>query len=57
MGCAMNLLTCYPGCADKPMRQGCHSIIGSSGRLSRDERRALERIYAAKTRETLKGTT
>jgi hypothetical protein len=44
----------WPGCADALFRQGCHSIIGSSGRLSRDERRALEREYAAKTRETLK---
>jgi hypothetical protein len=44
----------WPGCADTPMRQGCHSIIGSSGKYNRDERRKLEREYAAKTRETLK---
>ncbi len=44
----------WPGCADTPLRQGCHSIIGSSGQYTKDQRRELEARYAAQTRETLK---
>ena len=43
----------WPGCADVPGRQGCHSLIGSSGIFSREMRRELESRYSAQTRETL----
>jgi hypothetical protein len=46
-------LTCFPLCADSPGRQGCHSLIGASGMFTRDQRRALEQGYAAKTRGRL----
>ena len=46
-------LTCFPLCADTPGRQGCHSLIGASGKFTRDQRRALETTYAAATRQTL----
>jgi hypothetical protein len=46
-------LTCYPLCADSPGRRGCHSVIGASGAFTRDQRRALEAGYAAKTRKAL----
>lgn len=34
----------WPGCAQ------CHHLIGSTGKLGRDERRRLEAEYAARTR-------
>ncbi len=46
-------LTCFPLCADTPLRQGCHSMIGASGSFTRDQRRTLEKTYAAQTRATL----
>ena len=42
--------TCYPACATQPGRPGCHDIIGASGALEKETRRALEVIYAARTR-------
>lgn len=44
----------FPACADGPGRRGCHSLIGSSGLFTRDQRRALEANYAALTREAAK---
>lgn len=41
--------TCYPLCADRPGAMGCHSIIGASGRYTKNERRALELQYASAT--------
>lgn len=46
--------TCYPACADGPMRQGCHSLIGSRGLFSRDQRRTIEQNHARKTREAIR---
>jgi len=46
-------LTCYPACADRPGIVGCHSMIGASGSMSRDQRRTLEAQYAADTREII----
>lgn len=37
--------TCFALCADGPGRQGCHSLIGASGKFTRDQRRTLERTY------------
>ena len=42
--------TAFPLCADRPGTVGCHSLIGASGKWSRDERRALEIEYGSKTR-------
>jgi hypothetical protein len=46
--------TCFPLCADGPGRRGCHSLIGASGLFTRDQRRMLERTYAAFTRADAK---
>ena len=45
--------TCYPACGPRPGEPGCHYLIGTSGQYSRDERRALERLYAKRTRTQL----
>ena len=45
--------TCYPACADRPGVVGCHSMIGASGSMTRDERRSLEAQYARDTREII----
>jgi hypothetical protein len=47
-------LSCWPGCADGYMRRGCHSMLGSSGIFTRDQRRVLEAGHARKTRATIK---
>lgn len=49
--------TCYPLCCDRPGVSGCHSIIGASGRYTKNERRAIELQYAAATIAILKPTT
>ena len=45
--------TCYPACAARPGEIGCHSLIGATGSMTRDQRRALEAEYAAQTRKTI----
>lgn len=45
--------TSFPACATSPGRLGCHDLIGSAGIFSRDERRAIERLYGAKTRAAI----
>ena len=42
--------TCYPACGPHGNDPGCHWRIGSSGTWTKDERRALEAIYAENTR-------
>jgi hypothetical protein len=39
----------YPLCADGMGRQGCHSLIGMSGKFSRERRRNLESLYVGQT--------
>jgi hypothetical protein len=46
--------TCWPACADGPMRKGCHSMVGASGIFTKDQRRVLEAKHAATTRQTIK---
>lgn len=46
--------TAFPLCADSPGRLGCHSIIGASGAFRREHRRHLERVYGARTRQTIR---
>lgn len=46
--------TCYPACADSPGRQGCHALIGSSGKLTQAQRRLLELMYAEETQAKAK---
>lgn len=41
--------TCWPGCVDRPGIIGCHTLFGATGKLGREERRRLERAYAAET--------
>ena len=43
-----------PLCADAPGRRGCHSLIGTLGMFTRDQRRTLETKYAAATRARIK---
>lgn len=40
----------WPGCGPHGDTMGCHYLLGSTGTLSRDERRRLEDEYAAKAR-------
>lgn len=47
-------LSGWSGCADRPGRQGCHSIVGSTGLFKREHRRMLEAKYAAQTRAAIK---
>lgn len=48
----------WPGCGPHfeggHMTPGCHSLIGSTGSMTRDQRRALEADYAAQTRQTIR---
>jgi len=46
--------TCYPACGPRPGAIGCHALIGSTGSMTRDERRALEADYAAQTRAEIR---
>lgn len=57
MGIKSSDLSCFPACADSPGRQGCHSLLGSSGKFTREQRTTLETKYAAETRVLLGRTT
>lgn len=50
--------TCFPACGPHPVAgmidPGCHHLIGSTGRLGRDERRALELRAGAETQQALR---
>lgn len=46
--------TCYPACGPRPGATGCHALIGSTGSMTRDQRRALEADYAAQTRTEIR---
>lgn len=46
--------TCMPLCAVRYGSAGCHALLGASGAYSRDERRALERDYGARTRRHIR---
>lgn len=46
-------LTCWPACGPHDDEPGCHWLVGTSGRYSRDERRELEQKAAADTRALL----
>ena len=46
--------TCYPACAARPGEIGCHTLIGATGSMTRDQRRALEADYATSTRQTIR---
>lgn len=50
MGIKASDETCFPLCSDAPGRQGCHSMIGASGKFTRDQRRTLERNYGEDTK-------
>lgn len=45
----------WPGCGDDPRsgREGCHTLIGSRGVFTKEQRRALEDRYAAQTRAAI----
>lgn len=46
--------TCMPLCPTTPGRVGCHDIVGASGALRREERRAFEVLHGAATREAIR---
>lgn len=46
-------IECFPLCADVPLWRGCHSILGASGKLTREKRRELERRFTAETQAAL----
>lgn len=46
-------LTCYPACGPHDGLPGCHHFIGTSGSISREDRRALEKQAAADTQLAL----
>lgn len=39
----------WPGCADGPGRQGCHSLIGATGNFTREHAQALAARYIEQT--------
>lgn len=53
LGIKSSDLTCYPACGPNNGLCGCHYTIGSSGTMTRDERRAYEQQAAARTQEKL----
>lgn len=48
--------TCYPACAPRVGHIGCHALIGMTGRMPREDRRALEQKYAAETRAQIEAS-
>ena len=42
--------TAIPLCADEPGRNGCHWLIGTSGKFTREQRRHIERTKGEETR-------
>lgn len=46
--------TCFPACADRPGVLGCHTLIGATGSMSREQRRALEQVHSESTRALAK---
>jgi hypothetical protein len=54
MGMKSSDYGCWPGCADGPLRKGCHSLVGSSGLFTREQRRELEYRHAERTRQKIK---
>lgn len=45
--------TCFPACGPHDGLVGCHYTIGSTGTLTRDERRALEEQASQETRAAI----
>lgn len=45
--------TCYPACAPRMGLIGCHALIGMTGSMPREARRALEQEYAERTRDLI----
>lgn len=54
LGIKSSDLTAWPGCGPRPGVHGCHWLVGTSGYMSRDQRRLFEDIAAAHTRRTLR---
>lgn len=54
MGMKTSDLTCWPGCGPHDGLPGCHYTIGSTGTLTREERRAAEKQFAQQTQEKLR---
>lgn len=46
-------LTCFPACGPRPGVEGCHYVIGTSAQLSREQRRRVERVAQADTKDAL----
>ena len=44
---------CFPLCADRPGVRGCHSLFDSGAMYCKEERRALEKDWSARTFETI----
>lgn len=42
--------TCFPACADAPMRLGCHTLLGATGSFTREQQQYLAANYARDTR-------
>ena len=57
MGIKSDDRTGWPGCGPhhegKAMVPGCHFLVGSTGYLTRDQRRSLEAQYASQTRQQI----
>lgn len=46
--------TLFPACADRPGVRGCHSKLDQGALYTKEQRRFLEPIWAAKTRATIR---
>ena len=54
MGIKASDLYVMPLCAPREGSGGCHWLISTSGKFSKDDRRELERKYVEQTREKLR---
>lgn len=53
MGLKSDDRTAFPLCATEPGSPGCHDRMGTLGAYTREQRRALEKEFGAKTRATI----
>lgn len=54
MGIKTDTRRSFPGCGPHGDDPGCHWLLGTSGRIPREERRALEERYGRETRAAIR---
>ena len=54
MGTKSDDSTCYPACSDRPGIVGCHTTMGATGKLGKEQRRETEKTLAMRTRAKIR---